>query len=57
MLNELTETITEHLDDAGDWIAVRTARAARGGAIIGGTVGAILAILLLAMGFIIGKVS
>lgn len=57
MLAEMAERIRDEITDATGYVADRAARAARGGALIGGALGGLLGVVLLALGFIIGKVG
>jgi hypothetical protein len=57
VLETITDAIRAEIEHATNTVATATARAARGGALIGGALGGILAVVLLALGIIIGKVT
>jgi uncharacterized membrane protein len=56
VLETLTDAVRAEIEHARDVIATQTARAARGGALIGGALGGLVGVVLVALGIIIGKV-
>lgn len=57
MLETLTDAIRTEIEHATEVVAARTARAARGGALIGGAIGGVLFGIVLALGIIIGRIG
>lgn len=57
MIESLTAAIKEEFRLATATLTNRAARAARGGAIIGAALGGALSVVLLALGFILGRIS
>lgn len=55
MLESVTLAIRAEIEHATEVVATRTARAARGGAVIGGIIGGLLFGIVLALGILIGR--
>lgn len=57
VLETLTDAIRAEIEHATEVVATRTARAARGGALLGGAIGGVLFGIVLALGIIIGRIG
>jgi predicted lipid-binding transport protein (Tim44 family) len=57
VLESLTDAIRAEIEHATEVVADKTARAARGGALIGGAIGGLLFGIILALGIIIGRIG